>query len=244
MTHDIRISPLLIGLLILLLVAPLDVSAEFYADVYSGAVFTNKTDLTITSSLGPTVKYQNLKVNDTWTAGGRAGYWFDGLDWLGLGLDVFYFQVKAPSQVVPSTVTGLGPTTTTLAPADYSLPVMGIGFDVLRLRAPLLRSEEFPHGRLQPHLSAGPALFVTRAGTARNVQPQSQRDTDIAVGAKAEGGVTFLLTKTVGLFTEYRFTHFTSKLSYQNTTLGLATDTFKTTWDSHQIIGGISVRFP
>ena len=242
MTHDLRISPLLIGLLILLLVAPFEVSAEFYADGYSGAVFTNNTDLTIASSQGSTVTNQNLKVNDTWTAGGRAGYWFDSVDWLGLGLDVFYFNVKAPSQLVPSTVTGLGSTTTTLAPVDYSLPVMGIGFDVLRLRIPLLRSEEFTHGRLQPYLSVGPALFVTWAGTARNLQPQHQNATDVNVGVKAEGGVAFMLTQTVGLFTEYRFTHFTSNLNYQDSTLGPATS--KTTWDSNQIIAGITLRFP
>lgn len=242
MTHDLRIGPLVIGLLILLLVAPLDVSAELYADLYTGAVFTKNTDLTIASNLGSTATYQNLQVNNSWTAGGRAGYWLEGQDWLGFGLDIFFFHVKAPNQMVP--VTGLAPTGTTLAPADWSLPVIGIGFDVLRLRAPLLRSEEFTHGRLQPYLSAGPALFVTWAETPWNiVQPKGQHDTDVALGAKAEGGVTFLVTKTVGLFTEYRFTHFTSKLNYQNTTSAPASETYKTTWDSHQVIGGISFRF-
>jgi len=242
MTHDLRIGPLVIGLLILLLVAPLDVSAELYADLYTGAVFTKNTDLTIASNLGSTATYQNLQVNNSWTAGGRAGYWLEGQDWLGFGLDVFFFHVKAPNQMVP--VTGLAATGTTLAPADWSLPVIGIGFDVLRLRAPLLRSEEFTHGRLQPYLSAGPALFVTWAETPWNiVQPKGQHDTDVALGAKAEGGVTFLVTKTVGLFTEYRFTHFTSKLNYQNTTSAPASETYKTTWDSHQVIGGVSFRF-
>jgi outer membrane protein W len=242
MTHDLRIGPLVIGLLILLLVAPLDVSAELYADLYTGAVFTKNTDLTIASNLGSTATYQNLQVNNSWTAGGRAGYWLEGQDWLGFGLDAFFFNVKAPNQMVP--VTGLAATGTTLAPAVWSLPVIGIGFDVLRLRAPLLRSEEFTHGRLQPYLSAGPALFVTWAETPWNiVQPKGQHDTDVALGAKAEGGVTFLVTKTVGLFTEYRFTHFTSKLNYQNTTSAPASETYKTTWDSHQVIGGISFRF-
>jgi outer membrane protein W len=243
MTHDLRICPLVIGLLIVSLVTPLGVSAEWYADVYTGAVFTKHTDLTIARSLGSTVTHHNLEVNNSWTVGGRAGYWFEGLDWLGLGLDVFHFNVKAPSQLVPSTVTGLGASATTLTPVDWSLPVAGIGFDILRLRVPLLRSEEFTHGRLQPYLSAGPALFVTWAETPRDVQPSGQHDTDIAVGAKASGGVTFLLTKTVGLFTEFRFTHFTSNLSYQNTTVAPATETYKTTWTSHQVIGGISFRF-
>ena len=41
---------------------------------------------------------------------------------------------------------------------------------------------------------------------------------------------------------EYRFTHFTSNLDYQDSTLGPATS--KTTWDSNQIIAGITFRFP
>jgi len=242
MAHGLWKKQVVLGFLISLLLTPLNVSAEWYADLYTGAVFTKNTDLTIASNLGSTATYQNLQVNNSWTAGGRAGYWLEGQDWLGFGLDVFFFHVKAPNQMVP--VTGLAATGTTLAPADWSLPVIGIGFDVLRLRAPLLRSEEFTHGRLQPYLSAGPALFVTWAETPWNiVQPKGQHDTDVALGAKAEGGVTFLVTKTVGLFTEYRFTHFTSKLNYQNTTSAPASETYKTTWDSHQVIGGVSFRF-
>ena len=241
MLHNLKVGVLIAGLLILLLWVPRDVFAEWYADAYTGAVFSNHTDLTISSSLGSTSTYQDLHVNNSWTAGGRGGYWVDQFDWLGFGLDLFFFHVKAPSQVV--SVTGPGPTTTSTF-ADWSLPVFGIGFDALRLRAPLLRSEEFAHGRLQPFLSAGPALFVTFAGQNRNVQPQGQHETDVALGAKAEAGVTFLLTKTVGLFTEYRFTHFTSELSYQNTTPSPATEIYKATYDSHQIIGGVSFRFP
>jgi hypothetical protein len=241
MTHNLRIHRLVIGLLILLLVTPLEVSAGWYADVYTGGVFTKNTDLTISSSLGSTTTYQDLHVNNSWTAGGRGGYWVDRHDWLGFGLDMFFFRVKAPSQVV--SVTGPGPTATFSISADWSLPVFGVGFDVLRLRAPLLRNEEFTHGRLQPFASVGPALFVTRAGKNRFVQPQGQDGTDVALGAKAEAGVTFLLTKTVGLFTEYRFTHFTSKLSYQNTTPSPATEIYNATYDSHQVIGGISFRF-
>ncbi len=229
------------GYSVLLLIPPCEASAEYYGDLYTGAVFTKNTDLTITSNLGPTATYQNLQVNNSWTAGGRAGYWLERQDWLGFGLDVFFFHVKAPNQLVP--VTGLA-ATSTLAPADWSLGVIGVGFDVLRLRAPLFRGDEFTHGRLQPYLSAGPALFVTWAETPWNiVQPKGQHDSDVALGAKAAGGLTFLVTKSVGLFTEYRFTHFTSKLNYQNATGAPASETYKANWDSHQVLGGISFRF-
>ena len=241
MTHHLPTHRLVIGLLFLLLVTPLEVSAEWYADVYTGAAFTKSTDLTISSSLGSTTTYQDLHVNNSWTAGGRGGYWVDRHDWLGFGLDLFFFHVKAPNQVIA--VTGPGPTATSSTFADWSLPVFGVGFDVLRLRAPFLRSETFTHGRLQPFVSAGPALFITFAGQNRNVQPQGQQETDVALGAKAEAGVTFLLTQTVGLFTEYRFTHFTSELSYQNTSPSPATEIYKATYDTHQVIGGLSFRF-
>jgi len=213
--------------------------AEWYADLYTGAVFTKRTDLTISSSLGTTTTYQDLYVNKTWTVGGRGGYWLEQIDWLGFGLDVFLFHLKAPNQSVQ--VTGSGTASTTLA--SWSLPALGIGFDVLRLRAPLVQSEEFPHGRLQPFLSAGPALFLTWAGENRNVQPSDQQGTDVALGFKADAGVTVLLTQSVGLFAEYRFTHFTSKLDYQNNSPAPATETYKASYDSQQIIGGLTFRF-
>ena len=62
------------------------------------------------------------------------------------------------------------------------------------------------------------------------------------MGVKAEGGVSFLVTKTVDLFTEYRFTHFTSSLTYQNSTVP-DTEAFKASYNSHHIIAGVSLRF-
>src|SRR5262245_62134355 len=240
MRRHLKVHLLTGTLLVWLAVMPLEAVAEWYADVYAGAVFTHNTDLTVSSSLGPTATFENLSVNNTWTVGGRGGYWLDRLDWLGFGLDIFYYHVKAPSQSA-TVSTSTGTTTTTFA--DWNLPAVGIGFDVLRLRVPLLRSDEFVHGRLQPYISAGPALFISWAGQNRNVQPEGQNATDVNLGVKAGAGVSFMVTKTLGLFTEYRFTHFTSNLTYQNTTPGPATETFKASYDSQQVIAGVSLRF-
>ena len=110
---------------------------------------------------------------------------------------------KLPAKRLGVTTSNMRTTSTF---ADWNLPAFGIGFDVLRLRAPLLRDDEFVHGRLQPYISAGPALFISWAGQNRNVQPFGQHATDVNMGVKAEGGVSFLVTETVDLFTEYRFT--------------------------------------
>ncbi|HWF62461.1 MAG TPA: hypothetical protein VN666_19430 [Nitrospira sp.] len=225
-----------------LLVCPKDGSAEWYGDAYAGAVWTANTDLTVNSSLGTTTTYQNLNVHNNWTAGGRAGYWLDKgkMDWLGFGLDVFFFHLKTPpGQQVG--VTGIGGTTT--VNAHWSLPAWGIGFDVLRLRLPLFRDEQFVHGRVQPYIAAGPALFITYAGQNTFVQPGGQSSTDVSVGAKVDAGATVMITKRIGAFAQYRFTHFTTQLDYQNNTPALATETFKTTYDSHHVIAGMSVHF-
>ena len=224
------------------LVYPNDGSAEWYADAYAGANWTPNTDLTVASSLGTTTTYQGLDVHNNWTAGGRVGYWLDKnkMDWLGFGLDVFFFHLKTPpGQQVG--VTGTGGTTTQFA--HWSLPAIGVGFDVLRLRLPLLRSERFTHGRVQPYIAAGPVVFVTFAGQNEFVQPGGQSDTDVSLGAKADTGVTFMVTNRIGVFGQYRFTHFTATLDYQNTTPSPATEVFTTTYNTHHIIVGLSANF-
>lgn len=225
-----------------ILVYPNEGAAEWYGDAYAGAVWTSNTDLTVNSSLGTTTTYQDLDVHNNWTAGGRAGYWLDKekMDWLGFGLDVFFFHLKTPpGQQVG--VTGGGGTTTQFA--HWSLPAWGIGFDVLRLRLPLFRDEQFVHGRVQPFIAAGPTLFITYAGQNTFVQPGGQSSTDVSVGAKVDAGATVMITKRIGAFAQYRFTHFTTELEYQNTTPTLATEAFKTTYDSHHVIAGLSMRF-
>lgn len=236
-----------IGLLSLVLLIGLvlyakDGSAEWYADAYAGAVWTENTDLTVSSSLGTTTTYQGLDIHNSWTAGGRVGYWLnkEKMDWLGFGLDVFYFNLKTPpGQQVG--VTGTGGSTTQFA--EWSLPAWGIGFDVMRLRLPLLRDEQFVHGRVQPYLAAGPTIFITYAGQNTFVQPGGQSSTDVSVGAKVDAGVTVMVTKLIGAFAQYRFTHFTADLDYQNTTPAPATEQFETTYNSHHVIAGLSLRF-
>jgi opacity protein-like surface antigen len=224
------------------LICPQDGAGEWYVDAYAGAGWTASPDLTITSSLGTTTTYHHLHVNDNWMAGGRGGYWLDKekMDWLGFGLDVFLFHLRTPPGV-PVGVTGTGGSTTQFA--TWSLPALGVGFDVLRLRLPLLRDEQFIHGRVQPNLATGPAIFITYAGQNSFVQPGGQSSTSISVGAKVDAGVTLMITKRIGGFAQYRFTHFTSNLDYQNTIPAPATETFKTTYDSHHVIAGVSVNF-
>lgn len=242
MTNRTIIGFLGLALSMGLVLYPKEGAAEWYADAYAGAVWTANTDLTVISSLGTTTTYQSLDIQNDWTAGGRAGYWLDKpkMDWLGFGLDVFFFHLKTPTGQQVG-VTGTGGTTTQFA--HWSLPAWGIGFDVLRLRLPLLRDDRFIHGRVQPYLAAGPTVFITYAGQNSFVQPDGQSSTDASVGAKVDAGVAVMITQRIGAFAQYRFTHFTTELEYQNTSPALATELFKTTYDTHHAIAGLSLRF-
>jgi|SRR5690349_15125531 len=215
--------------------------AEFETGVYGGAALTNKTDKTEESSLGVTLTSRDLKTDTQFTFGGRVGYWFDRFDYVGTGLDVFYFRAKAPSQTVPVSISGC---CAIMATDSFSIPVVAVAFDVLRLRLPLMRSEEFPHGRIQPYIGGGPAVFFSWAKAPAGFQPSDKTDVDAAIGYKVGGGLAIMLNKEVGLFAEYRYTHFTSSLTFQDNTPPASTETFKTTLNTNHAIVGLTVRFP
>ena len=92
-------------------------------------------------------------------------------------------------------VQGFGSATGTLD--KVSISIIGIGINVLRLRLPLLKSEEFPHGQLQPYATGGPAVFRTKMKDT-DTHLQRQRPTTAQETLKSDfnthhliGGVSF-----------------------------------------------------
>ena len=109
---------------------------------------------------------------------------------------------------------------------------------MLRLRLPLLQDDEFPHGRLQPYVTAGPALFWTRAKDTTNLgPPANQSNTDMSVGVKVGARTSHQITQLIGLFGEYRFTHF--EVQHEFARPVQLTGTF----NIHHLIAGLSFRF-
>src|SRR5207248_2389191 len=150
--------------------------------LYGGGAFTTKHN-TETALPGFTVTAHDVKYDTSGTVGGRAGVWFDRIAWLGVGLDAFHFHPTiGGGQTVEISAPGLSGTATI---QTINVSVLGLGFDVLRVRLPLLQSEDYPNGRLQPYLTAGPALFWTRAKDTTNLPPPAnQSNTDMSVGVK------------------------------------------------------------
>jgi opacity protein-like surface antigen len=220
--------------------------AEFVGELYGGGVFTGKANVTDTSSLGATATLQGVKFDASGTIGGRIGYWFDAVGpsgAFGVGLDVFSFRSNLNQQTVPVTFSGAGGSgsgTATLAP--FTISTVGIGFDLLRFRLNLAKSDEFQNGRVQPYFSVGPALFVTKLSDTGNFTPANQSASNTALGVKVGMGLNFHVNKALSLFGEYRFTHFTPEATFQERTVS-SIETLKTDQNTHHLVGGIAFHF-
>lgn len=236
-----------LGFIVLLVVAlalPRSVAAEWFVDLYAGGAFTEPNDHRNRAPVfNLDVVVFDVTYDDSALLGGRAGYWFDSLSFLGLGLDASHLfgpdidaQTSSFQACVASTCFS-GPQALQRA----SLSVTSVGLDLL-LRWPLLTSSAFPKGRLQPYVAVGPAVFVARFHDTSNFSPGGQSDTDTAVGVKAAGGLAWQLTRQVAVFGEYRFTHFKAEWDFNGGPFGpLSVHAPITT---HAVLGGLSIRFP
>jgi opacity protein-like surface antigen len=213
---------------LMVLAAPAE--AEWFADLYAGGAFTQKEDVEI-RELGTTLTLKDIEFDNSFAIGGRAGYWFDALPFLGLGVDVSHFRPDVASQTVDATLSGLPAIATLLE--DIDVRVVAIALDVM-LRWPLMKSADFPNGRLQPYATVGPAVFITEA------EVLGESDTDTSLGFKAGAGVAFLLTKHLGIFGEYRFTHFNPEFKF---TSGGVSTKIETDINTHHLVAGVTFRF-
>ena len=112
------------------------------------------------------------------------------------------------------------------------------------LRWPLMVSPAFPKGQLQPYVAVGPALFIVNTKDFGNLGLGTQSESDTTVGVKAAGGLTWLFTKNIGVFGEYRCTHFHADQESIDVVTG-ATVSAKTSnsLSTHQVVGGVTFRF-
>jgi opacity protein-like surface antigen len=123
------------------------------------------------------------------------------------------------------------------AEVETSLDVVGIGLNAM-LRLPLLRGSNFPGGRLQPYIFAGPTFFISILEAEVSALGRTSSDTDTAtsLGATAGGGLTFMFTRGIGAFAEYRFTY--NKREFEVGGL-----TIEPELNTHHLLAGVTFRF-
>jgi opacity protein-like surface antigen len=167
------------------LFAPALVFAEWFGDLYGGVAFPETTTATFDQRLPtPANATTTLSIGASPTAGIRVGKWLD-IPYVGFALDVSYFQRRvqgARIDVVPISA-------------------------LLMLRSPLLTSEEFPKGQLQPYVAIGPSLFAANGSIdspAPGIDAVNEGRTDFGFDVRA--GVAWQINKYVAMFSEYRFT--------------------------------------
>ena len=227
---------------LLLFAAATPASAEWFADVYGGAAYTPRSDITLVvgSPAGPADHvFHDVKWDKSAVFGARLGHWFEVLPWYGVGVDVFRFGADVPMQTVDTTISG------TTAPAmlqaiDFS--VVAFGLDLVRLRYPLLVGPEYPKGRLQPYAAGGPALFRVKVTNKANGELTTQPASDTSIGYKVGGGLSWSLTRRAAIFGEYRYTHVHSEPVLAGAITG-ARVPMKFDLDSHHLVAGVSFHF-
>ena len=218
-------------------------SAEWFADLYAGTSFTQKSDLKLNDQgIGPGT-YEDVEFDRSLAWGGRAGRYFDSVPFLGVGLDFFRFYPYLGPQSVQlrgcfypgGCGSGRGGT------GSFDVETTALSVDLM-LRLPLLKTADAPQGRVQPYLVAGPPVFMTTI-TPRHTRSfrNHDSDTDFSIGYKLAGGVAVQVYRNLALFGEYRFTHVSPEVELRDASNGRTT--LRADLDTHSALFGISARW-
>ncbi|MEE9240615.1 MAG: outer membrane beta-barrel protein, partial [bacterium] len=90
---------------------------------------------------------------------------------------------------------------------------------------------DFPDGKFQPYVTAGPAIFFIDLDDGDETQ----------VGIQVGAGVKWMFTKNLGLFAEYRYMS-ARDVEFEESE-GASTVKIETDFNSHSVLGGLSFRF-
>ncbi len=250
MSPKFRLVSALVGALALgaLAIGAAPASAEWFGDLYLGGAVTQSDDLTARGSLNGApfeITARDLRFDSSVMGGGRVGYWFGPLPF-GLALDVSYFEPNVSSQTVNTNVS-IGGTNANVGQLSFGrldLAVTDLAFELMVRWPGLLASPQFPNGRLQPYVTAGPAVFFVTAKDSNNFgPPDHQTSTDVSLGLQAGFGTTWMITPHVGVFGEYRFTHFSPQFDFDTSLPGFTRTTVKTDVNTHHVLFGVTFRF-
>ena len=193
--------------------------AEGFFDLYAGGAFTqDDRDSMGIPGLQPRAR---LEFRDSPVFGLRTGFWGEGrLPFLGAAVDISGFRPDGQDR--------FGPAELHVFPMSFLL--MG--------RVPLLRSDQFPLGQIQPYAAVGPSLVLSHIEIPF---PGSDfKDFEADLGVDVRGGLSFLLTEPLGIFAEYRFSHF--EPDYSDRVIGVRAHA-SPELSTHFIQAGLSFRF-
>lgn len=217
----------------LLMAASASAGSEGFVDLYLGADGNWSADVNVSerTSSGTTSSAAAIDLTSSTEFGIRFGAWHPTYKWIGLAMDMGYFQADGPGV----DITGF-PMTLLLA-----------------LRAPLFPTMDRPGGRLQPYAMAGASFYITdisvqldgMGGSSFQLSwPWPNTYTDTVVGPYFAAGLAWQPTKSLAIFGEYRYTSFDVDFDTTNSIiLPTANGRVETTIRSDRVLLGLSYRF-
>jgi opacity protein-like surface antigen len=234
-------SPLLLLSLLAVPVVQADDDPLVFMDVFGGYSWSEDQDVEISQPLGgvsSTTKIDDIDVYDGGAFGGRVGMWLKTRPSVGVAVDVTRFDTDIDNQIVTAMSPPLG-AGAVIGTGDIGIANTFISFDLI-LRH---RGERF-----SPYVLAGPGIMIANADDGGAFNGTKQEDSDTTFGYKAGAGISYRVSDTMHLFTEYRYIH--SDLEFKvnsvdplvvgspavNARIELDTDT-------HLVVGGLSIRF-
>jgi outer membrane protein OmpA-like peptidoglycan-associated protein len=242
----------------LLLVTSL-ASAEPYFGLYAGAAFPFENDLTIgnfatSSNLTADLKVRNNNGDTSGILGGKFGYFLDPLPFLGFELDAF--NIFGPdfdfnrTRKIDSTIGVVGrpdlggvSSTQTRPLSDFGVGpegevgLTGVMLDIVG-RLPLMRSQEFPVGRLHPYIGVGGGWVNARLDVPNNANGGTFSDTSNTWGAQGLAGLRYFVSPNVALFAEGKYLYIPN-VAFKDGATRAYTD-----FNLATASGGISFHFP
>jgi hypothetical protein len=210
-----------------LVLIPHAADAEFFIDAYAGGAFTRESDASFT--ILDTVANVGIDTDDSFVVGGRLGYWFGFFPWLGLALDISYFEMEGdpPSSLDDDQL----PTFDNLGHANFDiLPISAL----VMLRLPRLFNPVALLTGLNPYAAIGPAVFLT------HVDFEGFESFGTALGLDIRVGLRWEFLPVFGVFVEYRYTRVKDDFQDALRDLPASMDVEFTT---HHALAGISLRF-
>lgn len=188
--------------------------AEWTFDVYVGSSFLPDGDVQANGV------NEHVGFDDSFTVGGRLGYWLGLFPYVGVALDVSYYT----SDLDFDTLGQL------LGNADLRrIPLSGLAM----LRLPFLPSPAVPRGHLEPYVAVGPTLFLSHLSLDND---DFQND----IGLDVRAGLNVRFTRAIGIFAEYRLTYVEQEFTFtrQGVRSVLQADP-----STHHLEAGLSLRF-
>lgn len=226
-------------------------AAEPFFDAFTGKSFTANSDVGIKQGgsgndfVVHDVSFDDKSFSDPPYYGLRAGYFFESLPWLGVGLEFFHFKVFADTTETKAvTGTRQGAPIDTVTRVDSIVQQFDISHGVNYLlvdglvRYPLVKDpEQFPGGRVHLYGGLGVGPVIAHAENRVDGVGNDQGYEVAGAGLQVFVGVRVLLTRYFGLFAEYKFTH-------SDLTVGVAGGEGSMTDNTHHLVGGITLRLP